>query len=178
MTKNPAVPAVMSLPRSVLSSLLTLAGLTAIISGILAMHVWMGGHGSTSHHLAPPTTTSNSAAVSSATKAHTAAEPGYVHEAAHHHAIPEVLAAVTAINAVAIDASSTAPSTFCGGDCADEVMLGMCVLAMIVVGVAGLLTPTVRGLLSTLGRRGPPALPWASRPAPTPSLTQLCISRT
>lgn len=171
MTRNPAMSAVTSLPRSVLSSLLTSAALMAIITGILAMHVWMGGHGSTSHHLAAPTTTNNSSA-------HPAAEPGYGQDASQHQAIPEVLPAVTAINAAATDASSTVPGALCGGDCADEMMLGMCVLAMIVVGVAGLLSLVVRGLLSTQGWRGPPSLSWASRPAPTPSLTQLCISRT
>ncbi|MFJ6001011.1 hypothetical protein [Arthrobacter sp. NPDC092385] len=178
MTRNPAVRAVMSAPRSVLPSLLALAGLTAIMTGILAMHVWLGGHGSTSHHLAAPTTTSNSAAVSGAAEPHASTGPGHVHEAGRHRATAVAPVTATASSAAAMDASSAAPSTPCGGGCVDEMMLGMCVLAMVVVGIAGLPVPAGRALLSTTCRRGPPALSRTTRPAPPPSLTRLCISRT
>lgn len=190
--------------RSFLPFLLTFTGLTAVIVGILAMHVWMGGHGSTTHHVTAPTTATTATTASTASTASTAGNdvghavggPGHTHDEAGSTvagALTPVaaIAAVDTIQAAATDvsvafvSSATPGGTVdggmlagCGGDCADEMMLGMCVLAMIVASIAWLLTPAVRALLSTVVRRGPPVLVRLSRPAPAPSLTQLCISRT
>ncbi|WDF35206.1 hypothetical protein PTW37_17175 (plasmid) [Arthrobacter agilis] len=169
--------------------------MTAIIVGVLAMHVWMGGHGSTTHHVPTPTTVST-VSTAGGNAGHAVGGPGHTHDGAGS-TVAEALtpvaatAAVDAIHAAATDVSvalvSSATSVGavdggmlagCGGDCADEMMLGMCVLAMIVAGIAWLLTPAGRALLSTVIRRGPPVLTRLSRPAPAPSLTQLCISRT
>ncbi|WP_104180062.1 hypothetical protein [Arthrobacter sp. B0490] len=181
MTRNRVSRAVLALLRAALPSVLAFAGLTAVIVGILAMHVWMGGHGS-SHHVAAPTSTTTS--THPGAEAHVAAgsTPGTQQgdETGHAHAQPAT--AVIAAGTATVDAASSivaeGGSVGCGGDCADEMVLGACALAMIVVGVAGLLTPAGRALLSILGRRGPPAPPRASRPAPAPSLIRLCISRT
>lgn len=165
------------LPRTFLSSLLALVGLTSIIVGILAMHVWMGGHGSAFHHAAGPTTAGTTSSSSSTSRTPVVGVAGHSHTEGEGHpaAVAVVLAAVTEGGDGAADGSLLAG---CGGVCTDEMMLGMCVLAMIVVGIIGLLIPAGRALLSTSGRRGPPVLSWVSRPAPAPSLTRLCISRT
>ncbi|WP_434992878.1 hypothetical protein [Arthrobacter sp. Ld5] len=151
-------------PRTALAFLLTFGGLCAVIVGILAMHVWIGGHGAAPHHTADAVA---AAVPDSAVPLHHthASAPGPSSDAGM----------VVAAASVPVDHAVLGG---CGGDCVDEMMLGVCVLAMIVVGVAGLLMPAGRALLSASGRRGPPAPSWVSRPAPTPSLTQLCISRT
>lgn len=175
---------------SLLPALLSFLGLIAVIVGILAMHVWMGGPGATAHHSAGPTTLtstpSNSMAVNTApadpTATHSGSAPvssaespvvssGHTHDDAAEQLLP-------ALTQAAGDLSDQGMLTGCGADCADEMALSMCVLALVLVGIAWLLTPTGRALTSSLRRRGPPLAYWASRPAPTPSLTQLCISRT
>jgi hypothetical protein len=194
-TRNSTTERVHALPTrpltswlpSLLPTLLSFIGLTAVIVGILAMHVWMGGHGATTHHSASPTTFSSTLGstdartASAATPAdHTADETPVSHattSSGHAHAGPaaQVLAAITAS---AGDSSDHSVAAGCGENGEDEMALSMCVLAMVLVGVAWLLTPTGRGLMSSLIRRGPPLTYWVSRPAPTPSLTHLCISRT
>lgn len=184
MTRNRASHTVFSLLRAVVPSVVAFVGLTAVIVGILAMHVWMGGHGATSHHVAAP-------AAGTTTSTHPVDRSGHGGTTLHAQTTTAVVAAMATVEATTLDAASHAASNTvtkavpdggglvgCGGDCADEMMVGLCVLAMIVVGIAGLLTPAGRALLSTSGRRGPPTLSWVSRPAPTPSLTRLCISRT
>ncbi|WP_104168873.1 hypothetical protein [Arthrobacter sp. SX1312] len=187
MTTNRATHTVLFLLRATVPSVVAFVGLTAVIVGVLAMHVWMGGHGSTSHHVASPaaaTTTIPPGAEAGLAPSHTLdTHTGHETGPVHTQATTAAKAAVTALGAIALDAAATVVLDGsvlygCAEDCADEMMLGMCVLAMIVIGIAGLLTPAGRALLSTLGRRGPPALPWVSRPAPAPSLIQLCISRT
>ncbi|WDF33218.1 hypothetical protein PTW37_15430 [Arthrobacter agilis] len=183
--------------------LLTSTGLTAIIVGILAMHVWMGGHGSTIHHMSAPTSTSIGSSVGTAGTAgndtgHAVSSPEHTHEGVGSTAAgaltPVAAIAVVAVVAVVDDIQGAASDVSvvlvpggaadgemlagCSGDCADEMMFGMCVLAIIVAGVALLLTPAGRALLSTVVRRGPPVLAPLSQPAPAPSLTQLCIRRT
>lgn len=176
MTNNRAARSVLSLLRTAVPSVLAFVGLTAVIVGILAMHVWMGGHGSTSHHVAASTTSTQ-----------LSNEAGHVHADDHARTATAALAAVTTTSATVLDAASNLAHgsavdggvlAGCGGDCADEMMLGMCVLAMVIAGIAVLLTPTGRALLSSMSWRGPPALFQTTRPAPTPSLIQLCISRT
>lgn len=186
-------------PRSFVPFVLTFTGLTAIIVGILAMHVWMGGHGSTTHHAATVTAISTPAestatmtvAAADFTAVHTVEAPGHAHDGGVDSTMAGALAEVAAVHAAATNIALTTMSgatsdtavdggilAGCGGDCAEHSMLGMCVLAMIVAGIAWLLTPVGRALLTTVVRRGPPVLVWASRPAPAPSLTRLCISRT
>lgn len=179
---------------SLLPALLSFVGLTAVIVGILAMHVWMGGHGATAHHSAGSMTLSSTPSNSTAmnTALNTApADPTAIHSGSalvssavspvvssghtHGDAAEQLLPALTQ---AAGDLSDQGMLTGCGADCADEMALSMCVLALVLVGIAWLLTPTGRALTSSLRRRGPPLTYWASRPAPTPSLTQLCISRT
>lgn len=184
MTRNrgPRVPLVR--PRTALTVLLTLLGLTAVIIGILAMHVWTGGHGSTSHHVAGPATggnvtvgsvtvgsvTAESVTVGSATQVGPPAPSGHV----HGYDVLPVLEAATAVIAAPSDPGMLAA---CGADCMVEMALGACMLAMIVVGLAAFLTPAGRALVSTIVRRGPPVVHRSSRPAPAPSLIRLCISR-
>jgi hypothetical protein len=161
---------------SLLPALISFVGLTAVIVGILAMHVWMGGHGATTHHSAgtptagittvsPANVHPGSAAMSSAVSS------GHTHD-------PSVTQLLPALTQPAGDHTDQGVLIGCGEDCADEMALSMCVLALVLVGIAWLLTPTGRALTFSLLRRGPPVVRWASRPAPTPSLTQLCISRT
>ncbi|WP_394249996.1 hypothetical protein [Arthrobacter pityocampae] len=184
MTRKRASLTVLSLLRAAVPSVVAFVGLTAVIVGILAMHVWMGGHGSTSHHVAAP-------AASTSTSTHSVDGTGHGRTVLHARTTTAVVAAMATVEATVLDTASHAASNTvtkavpesggsvgCGGDCSDDMMVGLCVLAMIVVGIAGLLTPAGRALLSTSGRRGPPVLSWVSRPAPAPSLTQLCISRT
>ncbi|MUK02200.1 hypothetical protein GM708_09855 [Vibrio cholerae] len=180
---------------SFLPFLLTFTGLTVIIVGILAMHVWMGGHGSTTHHVTA-STTFNPLSTAGGDAGNAAGISGHTHDVAGSTVAKPLLpvaatGAVEAIRVAATDASlalvsSTTPGGVvdggmlagCGADCADEMMLGMCVLAIIIAGIACLLTPAGRALLSSVIRRGPPVLTRLSRPAPAPLLTQLCISRT
>ncbi|MBG6185023.1 hypothetical protein IWX65_003001 [Arthrobacter sp. CAN_A214] len=177
MTRGSTDRAALKMPRAVL----TLLGLMFVISGILAMHVWMGGHGSTSHHLADPPASSSVAVL--ATPATTSA-----HADAIPHAYPGHLAGkATAVITQGVMAATTladAPvehtmAAECAGGCnADDMSLGMCVLALILMGALLLLTPVGRTLTTTLLRRGPPAVSWKFLPSPTPSLTYLCVSRT
>ena len=167
-----------ALTRS-LPALLSFVGLTAVIVGILAMHVWMGGPGSTAHHSAASTTMSSTdahPAFTATTADDTASSNATTSpDQAHTGLIAQILPVMTSMVA---DPSDPGASMGCGESCADEMALSMCVLAIVLVGIAWLLTPTGRALLSSLIRRGPPLTHWASRPAPTPSLTHLCISRT
>ncbi|WP_461169392.1 hypothetical protein [Arthrobacter sp. Z1-15] len=140
-------------PRAVLS----LLGLSAVIAGLLTMHIWVGGFGASSHH--------GTVAVGGTAAGPAAAPPGTGHLPA-----PAAL-----IGAAAADHDSM-PG--CAGSCADEAAFGMCMLALVIMGAFALRTPSGCAPAFSLANRGPPALPRAFRPAPCPSLTQLCISRT
>lgn len=163
------------LPRtpvtSLLPALLAFVGLTAVIVGILAMHVWMGGHGAPSHHSVGRTTPSSTAVHPTSGTVASVESSNHTHD----NSVTQLLPALTQS---AGDLPDQGVLAGCGGDCADEVVLGMCVLAVVLAGIAWLLSPTGRALTSSLLRRGPPVAYRASRPVPTPSLTQLCISRT
>lgn len=173
--RRPATP---HTPSSVLPTLLSLIGLTAVIIGILAMHVWMGGHGATAH---PGTGSASTSTAAHAVAGNTAAGTDAIDEApassaagAPEHPVDVTLAALTASGAH----GDQTVLVGCGTDCSGEMTLSMCVLALVLVGIAWLLTPTGRALAFPLLRRGPPLAHRTSRTVPTPSLTQLCISRT
>lgn len=163
-------------PTSLFSALLSFVGLAAVLIGILAMHVWMGGHGATTHHSGGTPTLNNTTVSSTDIHPASATVPSAV-SSSHTHA-DSATQLLPALTQLAGDHSDQGVLAGCGEGCANEMALGMCVLAMVLVGIAWLLTPTGRALTSSLFRRGPPVAYWASRPAPTPSLTQLCISRT
>ena len=185
MSRNRTPSAALSVLRSALPSLLGFVALMTAVIGILAMHVWMGGHGPTPHHLGAPAPAGTSILSGAGDGANIIDGYGSSEQGGsgvgHAHAQTGT-AVVAAVTSTTVHTSSPSPDAGllvgCGGNCGDEMMLGMCVLAMVVVGVIGLLTPTSRALSSVLGRRGPPVLHWVSLPAPVPSLTQLCISRT
>ncbi len=165
MTSKHARRTSLVLPRGILTTL----GLASMIIGILAMYVWMSGHGSTSQHLAWTTTASSTG------EARGLVVPaGQAHDS-HDHAVAPVLDAVTAGVADPVNHGVT---TGCGVDCTDEMALGMCALAIIVVGIGALLILATRCSVSIRIPRGPPIVHRISRPAPASSLTQLCISRT
>ncbi|WP_298255212.1 hypothetical protein [uncultured Arthrobacter sp.] len=165
--RRPATP---HTPSSVLPTLLSLIGLTPVIIGILAMHVWMGGHGATAH---PGTGSASTSTAAHAVAGNTAAGTDSIDEAPAHP-VDVTLAALTASGGH----GDQTVLVGCGTDCSGEMTLGMCVLALVLVGIAWLLTPTGRVLASSLPPRGPPLMHWTSRAVPAPSLTQLCISRT
>lgn len=173
--RRPAMP---HTPSATLPALLSLIGLTAVIIGILAMHVWMGGHGATPHQATGSTSTSAAAhAVAGNTAAGTdAIDGGPASSAAGSpaHSADSALAALTASDGH----GDQTVLVGCDTDCSGEMALGMCILALVLVGIAWLLTPTGRALAFSLLRRGPPLADRTSRTVPTPSLAQLCISRT
>ena len=169
------------LPRPA-RAFLSLLGLTAVIAGILAMHVWMGAHGSMTDDGASSASMTTMAGHSDAPAAVASAstpdalEPAL--ELARVHAA-DMAADMGAAGMSALSGSmEDGMLAGCGEDCSDEMAIGTCVLALIAAGIAGLLTPIGRALVSSLIRRGPPALQWESRPLSAPSLTHLCISRT
>ena len=162
---------------------LTLLGLTAVILGLLGMHVWMNGHGSTTHHAtavpgtAVPGTANNSTAIPGHPDQHgPETTPPWMNGAAQTQARVVVHASGVAAPA-AITAGDSAAVAGCAGECTDEMVMSMCVLAMLAVGLAHVALPRGRVLAWTLTSRGPPLPRRTARPTPPPSLTQLCISR-
>lgn len=142
---------------------LTLLGLGAVIIGILAMHVWMSGHGPSAHGAVistSPMTTVNESRTSTAgshtgpeNEAHLAVQQGQID--------PGVLIQGCVVS--------------CG---IESSALGLCVLAVIVVtGLALLISPS-RALPETLLLRGPTLIRLRPQSIQIPSLIHLCISRT
>ncbi|MFT4470841.1 DUF6153 family protein [Arthrobacter sulfonylureivorans] len=130
-----------------------LLGLTAIIAGILGMHIWIGSHN--------PGNAASAAAV--------AAAPETGHD--HHPG-----------TGTSVMTDQGAPGTAvmsCAG-CGDhEMAASMCMLALFMVGAAGLIKPASGVLFSAAGLRGPPGIfPAHTAPLQPPSLIQLSISRT
>lgn len=161
MTGTIRIRTFLALPRAVF----TLLGLTAIIIGILAMHVWMGGHGPTTAHGLHTIT-------GPAVTAHQATAPAD----AGTHAMPKV-----EIHAAKSDmATGTSTSVQgCVGHCGDNsAALGLCVLALIVVTVLAFLLPAGRLVPGVAVLRGPPSIRLQPLSIPVPSLIRLCISRT
>lgn len=143
-------------------------GLVAVIVGVLAMHVWMGGHGPghgpTAAH--GPHIVIGTGAMFSESMAPAAGPPtGSGNEAD-----------LAAANGSA-DTSEMVQG--CGGFCGnDSAALGLCVLAFIVVTILALLIPAGRLVPGTVLLRGPPQIRLRPLSIPVPSLIQLCISRT
>ncbi|WP_417234737.1 hypothetical protein [Arthrobacter sp.] len=134
-------------------SFLLLLCLGAVLTGIIGMHLWMGGHG---EH------TDSQPALSSASVASLATASDLPNIHAHTGAIGD-----------------GSPMAGCVGTCdAGDMAAGICMLSLIVLAMFAFLAPPRNELLRILLRRGPPLVPRASRLVPTPSLTQLCISRT
>jgi hypothetical protein len=158
---------------SLLPALISFVGLTAMIVGIL-------GHGATTHHSAGTPTVGITTVSPADAHPASAAVSSVVTSAisASHTHDPSVTQLLPALTQPAGDHTDQGVLIGCGADCADEMALSMCVLALVLAGIAWLLTPTGRALTFSLLRRGPPVMRLASRPAPTPSLTRLCISRT
>lgn len=169
---------ILAVPRAVVGFL----GLTAVIVGILAMHVWMGGHGPTAAHgvhvlpaqaqVAVVEHVSHRAAAAPASP-HQAAPPSVtavVEPAAHHAGSAPVLAA----------GADSGPLHGCAGSCEDDdaMALGLCVLAFIVVTLLAFLLPAGRLVPGTVLLRGPPLIRLRPLAIPAPCLIRLCISRT
>ena len=127
--------------------------LTAIIAGLLGMHVWIGSH--------------DPGHIASLTGVSAASEPGHHHDSA-------------ADSMVMTDLGTAGTSTAGCADCGNhEMAAGMCVLALFMVGAAGLIRPGTGVLISAPGLRGPPRIfPAHTVPLHTPSPIQLSISRT
>lgn len=139
-------------------SFLLLLCLGAVLTGIIGMHLWMGGNGEHGDSQAAATS------ISAGTPA-------------------------TGITAVGSDVPSLHHGTGAPGDgfpmpgCvgtgdADDMAAGMCVLSLIVLAMFVFLLPPRHVLPGSFLRRGPPRVSDSFRLVPTPSLTQLCISRT
>lgn len=134
---------------------LILLCLGALLTSIIGMHLWMGGH-------AESMTAQSAATMASPAEAKTAGTsilPGLTTE---HH-----------------PTGGGSPMSGCIGSCdAGDMAAGICVLSLIILAMFVFLIPPRYELPHSLLRRGPPRVTWNSRPVPTPSLTQLCISRT
>ncbi|WP_139186292.1 hypothetical protein [Arthrobacter subterraneus] len=129
-------------------------GLVAVIVGILAMHVWMSGHGPTAAHGVHALPAPVTAAV----------------EPASHHASPAPAPA---------PGTDPGPVHGCAGSCEDDaVALGLCVLAFIVVTLLAFLLPMGRMVPGAVLLRGPPLILLRPLAIPVPCLVRLCISRT
>ncbi|WP_299169854.1 hypothetical protein [uncultured Arthrobacter sp.] len=150
----------LALPRAVF----ILAGLTAVIIGVLGMHVWMGGHGPTAAH-----------------GVHTVTAPA---APVHHSMAPTagpIADAETKPHLAAL--SGTTDTSEMGQGCAEscgdhDAALGLCVLAFIVVTILAFLLPAGRLVPGTAVLRGPPWIRLRPLTIPAPSLIRLCISRT
>jgi hypothetical protein len=128
-----------------------LLGLLAVIVGILGMHIWTGAHDPGLHGTQH------------------AAETGEGFSHSQETAGPPLLVQDGGGTMAALCAS-------CGET---DVAAGVCVLALFMAGIAGLLWLKAGQLVSAAGRRGPPRiLPRTSPPIRPPSLVQLSISRT
>lgn len=135
--------------------------LPALIIGILAMHIWIGGHGTIASHGAA----GHSVAVKSAGQG---AADG--HLPAEHHSSPGVTAPVP----------GHGMNSECGHGCGSvDMAMATCMLALVLLTLTLLLPPSAATLRRHLLVWRPQLLlPWTSATARTPSLVQLSISRT
>lgn len=152
---------VLAVPRAVLGFI----GLTAVLIGLLAMHVWAGGHGPTAvHGLHAP--------------------PVYV-------SAPEQPPKALEQPPMALEQPPTAaevPSDHAGHDGTgpthsktphdNTAEMGLCVLAFMVVTLLLFLLPAGSVIPGSFLLRGVPLIPLLPQLNPVPSLIRLCISRT
>ncbi|WP_299169080.1 hypothetical protein [uncultured Arthrobacter sp.] len=140
------------LPRRFPRTALLFLSLTAVIVGILAMHVWMGGHGAT-HAVGPAVTAAPATAV-------------------HHQAITPASASDTADPGMTLNLN-------CADTCGEEIAAGVCILAFLVVSFATAIVLRSRLAYGRVRLRGPPPVVQLPRTfVPSLTLVQLCISRT
>ncbi|MBE0010242.1 hypothetical protein DXT87_10655 [Arthrobacter sp. AET 35A] len=164
--------AVLDLSRSAL----TFLWFTAMIIGILAMHVWMGGHGTSTHGVSAQGVSAQGAAthvvVLSTSSMTSETEPATSMGGSHHVQANDV-------SAVPPDGGAGEGGQGCVGSCGnDGVALGMCLLAVIVIAVMAFLIRSGRFVPGSVLLRGPPLIWLRPLSIPVPSLIQLCISRT
>lgn len=138
--------------------------LPALIIGILAMHIWVGGHGTIASH----GTAVHSVAVQSTGQGPADGYPG--HPPAEHHSSPGVAAPVP----------GHGMDSGCGHGCGSmDMAMATCMLALVLLTLTLLLPPAAAALSRPLPVwRTQPVLPRTSATARTPSLVQLSISRT
>ncbi len=169
-----------SSPTAALVSLTWTLRLLALLVGILAMHLWISptigepaGH-TASTHTAPTHTVASAPTASEATGTLITAEttvPG-VGPAAGPAAV---------MVASSTDGHGSADGSLCELTCPNghSVMDAMCMIALLIIGLAGFLGLRSALLRGTLIRRGPPSLAFILPfRAQTVSLVQLSISRT
>ncbi|GAB3245530.1 DUF6153 family protein [Arthrobacter pigmenti] len=141
--------------------------LPALIIGILAMHIWIGGHGTIATHSAA----GHSASVESIGQGTADGHPGH-----SGHSEPEQYFSPGAAGPVpghGIDSG-------CGHGCGSmDMAMATCMLALVLLTLTLLLPPAAVSLhRHLLAWRPQPVLPRTSATARTPSLVQLSISRT
>lgn len=130
--------------------------LGAVLTGLIGMHLWMGGLGEA---------TDSQPALASTNVAPTA--------------MPASASELPSVHAHTGATGDGSPMHGClGTGDAGDMAAGICVLSLIVLAMFVFLVPPRNELLRILLRRGPPPVPRVFRLVPTPSLTQLCISRT
>ncbi len=154
--------------------------LLALLVGILAMHLWISpttgepaGH-TASTHTAPTHTVASAPTASEATGTLMTAEPP----------VP-VTASAAGLAAVMVtssfDGHGSADGSLCELTCPNghSMMDAMCMIALLIIGLAGFLGLRSALLRGTLIRRAPPSLAFMFPfRAQTVSLVQLSISRT
>ena len=152
MNKRPECVPALLLPRRFPQAALLLLSLTAVIVGILAMHVWMGGHGAT--HAGGPVITAPPAT------------------AEHHQANTPASASDTTDPGMILNLD-------CADTCGEEIAAGVCILAFFIVSFAAAIVLRSRLAYGRVRLRGPPpVLPIPRTFVPSLKLVQLCISRT
>ena len=152
MNKHPGIALPLPLPRRFPQIALLFLSLTAVIVGILAMHVWMGGHGAT-HAVGPVVTAAPATDV-------------------HHQVITPTSASATADSGMTLNLD-------CADTCGEEIAAGVCILAFLVVSFAACVILRSRLAYGRVRLRGPPpVLPLPRTFVPSLKLVQLCISRT
>ncbi|NJC22216.1 hypothetical protein BJ994_001292 [Arthrobacter pigmenti] len=149
---------------------LTFVGLTAVIVGILAMHVWMGGHGPTAAH--------GSSAASTSVMTGLPTSSSGSHDDGHLHHEDAGFASIDTTTAAVADPPDSGIAHSCTGPCVDGMAVGMCVLALLVVTLLSFLLPASRPLPGAVLLRVDRRVRILPLAIPAPSLIRLCISRT
>ncbi|WP_309072479.1 hypothetical protein [Arthrobacter sp.] len=159
---------VLAVPRAVLGFI----GLTAVLIGLLAMHVWAGGHGPTAVHglHAPPVYVSAPGQPPKALEQ----PPMALEQPPMALEQPPTAAEVSSDHAGHDGIGPTNSKT--PHDSTAE--MGLCVLAFMVVALLLFLLPAGSVIPGSFLLRGLPLVPLVPQLNPVPSLIRLCISRT